>query len=458
MKDNVTGLKPFFEPHSVAIVGASRKVGPGTANALENLVNYGYGGKIYPINPKADEILGIKAYPSIESVHAQIDHAVLVTPRGQVPGQLRECIEKGVPCATIVTQGFGDSDDEEGKVLHREIVEMANSSGLRILGPNSFGSANAYCGFSSAFGKLNFQKNGIGLICQSGGLFNGVEELCFAGKAIDVGSICNVDFSDCLEYFENDPETKAIVLHIEGMPDIKRFLATAKRVTSHKPVIAIKTGKSRQAVKAAQSHTGSLAGNNEIWAAALAQSGIITVESLEDLVDTSRVFSRMPAVRKPDICVATFSGGAAIMALDGFSNSQLFAGELSDRTRSEIKKFAPAWLPIGNPVDYWPIVMGSPNLIQRMKDIFDILLADEQFGGLFIIQTVNDAFMVEVIGRLVQTVVDEHPDKPIVAALVGSSGQECVTWLQNNSKALAFSSPERAARALARRYSYPQYA
>ena len=457
MKDNVTDLKPFFEPRSIAIVGASRKVGPGTANALENLIGYGYGGKIYPVNPKADEILGIKAYPSIASIDGPVDHAVLVTPRGQVPGQLRECIEKGIWCATIVTQGFSDSDDEEGKLLHKEILQLANSSGLRILGPNSFGSANAYCGFGSSFGKLNLQKNGIGLICQSGGLFNGVAELCFAGKAIDVGNICNVDFSDCLEYFENDPETKVVVLHIEGMPDTSRFLSIAKRVTRRKPVIAIKTGKSQQAVKAAQSHTGSLAGNNEIWAAALAQSGIITVDSFEELVDMARVFSRLPVIKKPDICVATFSGGTAIMALDGFKNSRLFAGELSEKTKSAIRKFAPSWLPIGNPVDYWPMVMGSPNLIQNMKEIFDILLADEQFGGLFIIQIVNDAFMVELIGRLVQTVVDEHPDKPVVASFVGPGGLDCVKWLQNNGKALAFTSPERAARALARRYDYPQY-
>jgi acetyltransferase len=356
-----------------------------------------------------------------------------------------------------VTQGFSDSDDEEGKLLHKEILELANSSDLRILGPNSFGSANAYCGFGSSFGKLNLQKNGVGLICQSGGLFNGVAELCFAGKAIDVGNICNVDFSDCLEYFENDPETKVVVLHIEGMPDTSRFLSIAKRVTRRKPVIAIKTGKSQQAVKAAQSHTGSLAGNNEIWAAALAQSGIITVDSFEELVDMARVFSRLPVIKKPDICVATFSGGTAIMALDGFKNSKLFAGELSEKTKSAIRKFAPSWLPIGNPVDYWPMVMGSPNLIQSMKDIFDILLADEQFGGLFIIQIVNDAFMVELIGRLVQTVVDEHPNKPVVAALVGPGGLDCVKWLQNNGKALAFTSPERAARALARRYDYSQY-
>ena len=203
--NNIEDLRPFFEPRSVAIIGLSRKTGKGTHNALENLLDYGYKGKIYPINPNATEILGVKVYPSIKDVEGPVDLAVLVTPRSQVPTHVRNCAEKGVKCVTIVTQGFTDAGDPEGNKLFEEIVATANAFRCRILGPNSFGSANAYHRFSSSFAKVTMQPNPVGLICQSGGLFNGLSEFSFVGKAIDVGNICNVDFADCLEYFENDP-------------------------------------------------------------------------------------------------------------------------------------------------------------------------------------------------------------------------------------------------------------
>lgn len=457
MFDNVAGLKPYFEPRSIAIIGISRKVGPPHNNAVENLLNYGYTGKIYPVNPNAGDILGVRAYPSIKDVDGQVDLAVLVTPRSQVPMHLRDCAGKGIKCISIVTQGFADSGDEEGRRLDREIMDVAAATGCRILGPNSFGSANAFFNFSSSFAKLNLQRNPVGMVCQSGGLFNGVSEYNFVGKAIDVGNICNIDFSDCLEYFENDPEIKVVVLHIEGMTDVSRFLALARRVTRKKPIIAIKTGKSEQAVRAAQSHTGSLAGNNEIWAAALKQAGVIIVDSLEEMVDMARTFTMLPPVRKPNICVATFSGGAAIMALDGLRNSKLRAAELSERTISELRKIAPPWLPIGNPVDYWPMVMGADDLQGRMKSIFDILLSDDRFGALLIIQIINDNAQDEMISSLLRAVVAGHPGKPVVAALVGEGSFDCIRGLQRDGSVLAFASPERAARALSRRYAYAAY-
>jgi acyl-CoA synthetase (NDP forming) len=454
--NNVEGLRPFFEPQSVAIIGLSRKTGKGQHNALENLLDYGYEGHIYPVNPNASEILGVKTYPSIKAIEGPVELAVLVTPRTQVPMHVRNCAEKGIKCITIVTQGFTDAGDAEGTSLFDEMLETADAHGCRILGPNSFGSANAFFKFGSSFARVHMQPNPVGLICQSGGLFNGLSEFSFVGKAIDVGNICNIDFADCLEYFEHDPDVKVIVLHIEGMPEVPRFLKVASRVSRQKPIIAIKTGKSEQAARAAQSHTGSLAGKNEIWDAALKQVGIITVDSLEELVDTTRVLCMLPPVRKADVCVVTFSGGTAIMALDGLRDSDLQAGSLSSSTLLELKKIAPPWLSVGNPVDYWPMVMGSDDRLKMTEDIFKIVLKDDKFGSLLFIQIIHDVAQSHEIIHLLNKVVSQYPGKPIVAALVGPYGAECVKELQMEGRILAFHAPERAARALVRSFQNAQ--
>jgi len=452
--DNVLGLKPFFEPQSIAIIGLSRKTGAGAYNALENLVGYGYSGQIYPVNPNADEIMGFRSYASVSDIQGPVDLAVISTPRASVPGHIRKCAARGISCISIVTQGFNDAGDEEGHRLFKEIKELAASTGCRILGPNSFGSANVFHNFSSAFARISMQLNPVGLVSQTGGIFNAVSEFRFVGKGIDVGNICNIDFADCLEYFENDPQVKVIALHIEGMPDARRFIHTARRISAHKPIVALKTGRSRQAVKAAQSHTGSLAGSNEVWEAALKQAGIINVNSLEEMVDVTRALYMLPPLSNPNICVATFSGGSAIMALDAMQCSDLLTGDLSSDTRDQIRKMAPAWLGVGNPVDYWPMVMGSESISRSIRDIMEILLADRTYGGWMFIQIVPNMGISDATRDLLKDLVSRHPDKPLVSVLTGACGSELVKELQEDGKVLAFPTPERASRALARLYQY----
>ena len=455
--NNYEELRPFFEPKSIAIIGITRKTGPKANNAVENLVNYGYKGKIYPINPNAKEIFGIKAYGSVTEISEPIDLAVISTNRSRVPGHLRECASKGIKCVSIVTQGFTDANDKEGRELFEEIEEIARTTGCRVLGPNSFGSANVYHNFSSAFAWLTMQKNPVGLISQTGGIFNGVSEFRFVGKGIDVGNICNVDFTDCLEYFENDPDVKVIALHIEGMKDVHRFIDAARRISPKKPIVALKTGKSAQAASAVQSHTGSLVGKGEIWEVAMKKAGIISVDTLEELVDVTRSLYALPAMTKPNLCIATFSGGTAIMALDALQNSRLYTGKLPKATYDKIKKLAPDWLSVGNPVDYWPIVMGSESQVQSMGEIVEMLLSDESFGAVLFIQIVLSSPMGQEIKQLLQNLVKKYPGKPLVANLTGPDSFEVIKELQNEGPVIAFPTPERAARALTRLYEYSQY-
>ncbi len=455
--DNYKSLKPFLEPRSIAIIGLSRRTGEGSNNALENLLGYGYRGKIYPVNPNTGEILGVKAYPSIKDVDGPVDLAVISTHRSRVPAHIRECAEKGVKCISIVTQGFVDAGDEEGSRLFKEIADIARSSGCRILGPNSFGSANVYHNFCSAFARIHMQRNPVGLICQTGGLFNSSSEFRFIGKGLDIGNTCNVDFADCLEYFEHDPEVKVIVLHIEGMADARRFFNVAKRISGKKPIVALKTGKIEQSVRAASSHTGSLAGRHVVWEAALKQAGVISVDSFEELTDITRAFCLLPPLTNPNVCVATFSGGVAIMALDAMRNTGLHAGKLSKTTGAKIEKLAPEWLSVGNPVDHWPIVMGSGSMTRTLSDILEILLSDAEFGALLFIQIVPSPAMSREIKGILDSLAAKYPSRPLVATLTGPCSFELVRELQNEGRILAFTAPERAIRALARVHEYIEF-
>jgi len=450
---NVQELKPFFEPDSIAIIGISRKTGPGTYNAVENLLRYGYSGRVYPVNPHATEIAGVKAYASINDVPDKVDLAVISTPRARVPQHVRDCAARGIGCVSILTQGFNDAGDEEGNSLLADIKQTAAATGCRVLGPNSFGSASYFHRFCTAFAGISMQDIPVGIVTQTGGLFDGVTEFRFVGKGIDVGNICNVDFADCLEYYEQDPQVRVIALHIEGMPDARRFIRTARRVSQRKPIIAIKTGRSKQAVKAAQSHTGSLAGSNEIWEAAFKQAGIISVHSMEELMDITRALYTLPPLTNPNICVATFSGGTAIMALDAMQGTDLTSSELPPSVRDRIIQHAPPWLGVGNPVDYWPMVMGSESLYQAVDDIMEILLADRAYGGCIFIQIVQDMHRGGFTRELIKGMAARHPDKPLVGVLTGPCGSAVARELQENG-VLAFPTPERASRALSRLYRY----
>jgi len=455
--DNCKSIKPFLEPRSIAIIGLSRRTGEGSNNALENLLGCGYRGKIYPVNPNTSEILGVKAYPSIKDVEAPVDLAVISTHRARVPAHVRECADRGIKCISIVTQGFVDAGDEEGRRLFKEIGEIAKSSGCRILGPNSFGSANVFHNFCTAFARIHMQRNPVGLICQTGGLFNSSSEFRFIGKGLDIGNTCNVDFADCLEYFEADPEVKVIALHIEGMPDARRFFKVAQQVSRKKPVIALKTGKDEQSIRAASSHTGSLAGRHEIWEAALKQAGIISVDSFEELTDITRAFCLLPPLTNPNVCVATFSGGIAIMALDAMRNTKLHAGRLSPSTRGKIGKLAPDWLSVSNPVDFWPIVMGSESMARTLSDILEILLSDQEFGALLFIQIIPAPSRSRQIKGLLNNLAAKYPSRPLVATLTGPDSFELVKELQNEGRVLAFTAPERAIRALVRVHQYSEF-
>jgi acetyltransferase len=449
-------MKQFIEPQSVALIGVSRHTGEGAFNILENLLSYGYQGRIYPINPSVSEILGVKTFPSVTKITDNIDLAIIATPRSLVPQLLKECTESNIKSAVIVAQGFSDANDEESKQLQKELTDIVKDRQTRIVGPNTFGTANVFTNFSSSFVKIRMKKQPTGIICQTGVFFIGFPEMTFVGKGVDLGNACDISFADSLEYFANDSETKVVAMHIEGMQNAKSFVDICKRIAPKKAILALKTVKSEQAAKAAQSHTGSLAGKKEVWEAALKQSGVIQVADLEELIDLTRTFSMLPFMETSKIGVITITGGLGVMALDACQNSDIKIDKLSSSTKGLLDAMSPSWLNIGNPVDIWPAMMTSQPPIKPLIDGLKVLLSDPQIGAVLFIGAAFDEKWGAGLYQLLNELAATYQDKPLACCIYGPYANETIKELQDAGKVVGFPTPERAIRALSRLNKYSQ--
>jgi acetyltransferase len=348
-------MKLFMEPESVALIGVSRNIHEGSFNILGNLIEYGFKGKIYPINPKADEILGVKAYPDIREIPENIDLAVIATPRATVPDRVKECTEKGVGALVIIAQGFADSD-EEGKMLQEKVLEIARKGKTRIMGPNTFGVTNAYTGLSTALPRFKLEKTRVGIISQSGLFFIGFPQFRF-GKVIDIGDCCDIDFADSLAYFEDDPQTKVVMLHMEGIKDGQKFFKAAKKTTMKKPLIVLKSGRTETGGRAAQSHTGSIVGKDEVYDAVFRETGVIRANDEEEAEDLIQTFLTLPLMQGKKTGIVTWAGSTGVITADACDKYGLDVTKLSKPTLETLQKLSPPpWLPLGNPVDLWACV------------------------------------------------------------------------------------------------------
>lgn len=450
-------MKHFMEPKSVALIGVSRQTGEYAFNILKNLLDYSYQGRIYPINPNASEIFGVKTYHAIAEVTENIDLAVISLPRSLVPSLVKKCAQKGIQSITIVTQGLGDASDEKGKQLQKQIDEIVKRNKIRILGPNTFGTANAFTNFSSSFVKLRMERLPIGVICQTGIFLINSPHMKLIGKGIDLGNACDIDFADSLEYFEQDEQTKVIALHIEGMRDGRRFLKAAKRFTLKKPLIAMKTGKGDYAARAAQSHTGSLIGSDEVWNSAFKQSGVIRVGDTEELGDAVKAFCTLPPVKGRKVGIVSFTGGFGIVAMDACQKFNLKLPEPSRSTINQLGKISPSWLRIGNPADIWPGMMIGRTYMNGLTSSLEAFLADDKIDAvLFIGGALSRRFSANLC-HLCEELAKAHPYKPFVCYLYGAYYQEAKDRLEESSKTMVFPSVERAIRTLSHLADYSEF-
>jgi acetyltransferase len=438
-------MKLFFEPKSVAILGLSRKTGPGSFNILDCLQLHSYEGKVYPVNPNAQEILGIRCYSSIEEIREQIDLAVISLDRTQVLPAVASCVKTGIRAIVVVSQGLADIG-KEGKILQDKIRDLARAGGARIVGPNTMGVVNNFHNFTTSSVPLVKYHSPVSTICQTGIFITGFYSFTGPiGKAIDLGNTCDVDFADILDYYDADPETKIVVLHIEGIQDGRKFLQAARKVTPHKVILALKTGRTEMGAQKAASHSGSMAGKDFLYGAAFKQAGIIRARDSEELTDLVKGFSRLSLPKGNRIALLTYTGGGGVMAVDRMMELKFPLTQISPRTLEKFSPLNPPWLPLGNPVDMWPSTM-KYGARPMYKTYLQGLLEDDGIDAVFCI-----ILSPQLPGQEYFDVSDEildaatrFPEKPIAVWAYGPDLEKTQGKLDTSGRVVILSSAERA--------------
>jgi acetyl coenzyme A synthetase (ADP forming)-like protein len=416
----LTAMNRIMKPTAIAVVGASAEEGKIGNSVMKNLVNGGYQGEIYPINPKATEILDRKAFASITDVPGDVDVAVFAIPAKFVPQALEEVGAKGVAGAILIPSGFGETGNQE---LQDEVVAIARKYGMRILGPNIYGYYYTPENLSATFCTPYDVKGGVALSSQSGGI--GMAILGFSRSAgmgvsaiVGVGNKADIDEDDLLTFFETDDNTQLIAMHLEDLKDGRSFAETAKRVSQQKPVIVLKAGRTDQGAKAASSHTGALAGNDRVYDDILRQSGVIRAPGLNDMLEYARGVPLLPTPEGENVVIITGAGGSGVLLSDACVDNGLRLMDIPSDLDAAFRKFIPPFGAAGNPVD---ITGGEPPSTYR--NTIALGLEDERVHALILGYWHTIVTPPMVFAKLVAEVVEEYRakgiHKPVVASLSG---------------------------------------
>jgi acetyl coenzyme A synthetase (ADP forming)-like protein len=418
--DIVSSMNRIMRPSAVAVIGASAEAGKTGNSVMKNLINGGYQGKIYPIHPKADEILGHKAYKSVKDIDGVVDVAVFAIPAKFVAGALTECGEKQIPGAVLIPSGFAETGNEEGQ---RELQEIGRKYNIRLMGPNIYGFYYTPMNLCATFCTAYDVKGHAALSSQSGGI--GMAIIGFSRSAkmgvsaiVGVGNKSDIDEDDLLTFFEQDDETHIIAQHCEDLKDGRAFAEVARRVSRKKPIVMLKAGRTSAGAKAASSHTGALAGNDKIYEDVLAQSGVIRARSLRDMLEFTRGIPVMPTPKGENVVIITGAGGSGVLLSDACVDNGLNLMAMPADLDAAFRKFIPPFGAAGNPVD---ITGGEPPM--TYANTVRLGLSDERIHALILGYWHTIVTPPMVFARLmVETINDMKAKgihKPVVASLAG---------------------------------------
>ncbi|MBU0464323.1 MAG: acetate--CoA ligase family protein [Proteobacteria bacterium] len=379
-------LDKVLNAKSVAIIGASKNKTKRGYQAIKTLLADGFEGEIYPVNPKEDMILGLRCYKDISDIEGTVDLALITTPARTIPGILRKCGEKKVSGAVIIAGGFRELG-AKGKELEQQVVMAAKETGVRLIGPNTSGMINMKSNMNLV-GIQNAPKGHIALLCQSGNMaLTLITEATIRKHEgftyyVGVGNESDIKFHEYLEFFRNDPDTKAILMYVEGMSEGRKFLQEAHKTSIEKPIILLKSGRSATGKKSAGSHTGSLAGMSEVANRAYGRAGIIVIENSDELFPVAETLSSQPVIKNNSIAILADGGGHATIAADLLSDYGVNLPELSDTTKEKLRKILPEAASVVNPVDVAGGTDSDPSLF---ADCAKIILQDPSVGGLLVV-------------------------------------------------------------------------
>lgn len=448
-------LETFSCPQAVAVIGASRdkeKLGHGV---LSNLIEHDYPGQVYPINPKADEILGLKCYPSVLDVPGPIDLAVVVIPNKYVAAALEECGQKGVKGVIIISAGFREAG-LEGVRMEREIVAIAKRHGMRLIGPNCLGVIDTICPLDASFAAGMPPQGKIAFMSQSGALCTAILDWALAAEIgfsrfVSLGNKADVSEVDLLAAWEDDPHSKVILTYIEGLSEGRKFMKIARRVTRRTPVIAVKSGSTDAGSRAVSSHTGSLAGSARAYESAFRQSGVLKAESIQHLFDYSLAFAYQPVLQGGRIAIVTNAGGPGVMATDALEREGLSLASLSRETIDVLRDNLPAAASIYNPID----VLGDAPT-DRYALALEAALKDEGVNGVIVILTPQVMTKIEETAEAVGRIA-AGCDKPILGCFMGQARVGPGIKVLNEYKVPNYPFPERAVGALKAMLDYRRW-
>ncbi|MFH1667586.1 MAG: acetate--CoA ligase family protein [Candidatus Komeilibacteria bacterium] len=410
-------LDNFFQPKSIALIGASRDTTSLGFNVLNNLLKYGYAGKLYPVNPKAKTILNLICFSSVKEIRGTVDLAIIMVPAAIVKNVLIECGQKKIKAAIIISSGFKEIG-AIGAETEKELVMIAANYHLRLLGPNCLGLINPHLNLNASFAEGLPERGNISLISQSGAMAVAILDWAYQtklgfSKVVSIGNKADLSEIELLEYLAKDKSTEVILLYLESIRDGRRFMEIASEISLQKPIIALKAGKSEVSQQAILSHTGSLAGSLQTVETAFRQCGIIQANSIEDLFDYAKGFSLAPPLKNNRVAVITNAGGLGIITTDALTETVLQLAVLSTSTKSKLKEKLPVASNVNNPVD----LVGDA-LTDRYDWALQQVLADKGVDGVMVILTPQTMTQEDQTAELIVK-YSKQTKKPILTCFMG---------------------------------------
>jgi acetyltransferase len=441
----------IFQPKTVAVVGATENEGSVGRTVMQNLLATPFGGEVFPVNPKRDTVLGVKAYPNLKSVPKKIDLVVVVTPAKIVPAIIGECADLEIPAAIIISAGFKEMGPP-GVALEEQILAHARRGKMRIIGPNCLGVMNPNSGLNATFAAGIAHKGNIAFISQSGALCTAVLDWSLREKVgfsafVSIGSMVDVNWGDLINYFGSDAATKSILIYMESIGDARAFLSAAREVSLTKPIILIKAGRSAESAKAAASHTGSLAGSDEALSAALRRVGVLRVDTIADLFSMAEVLAKQPRPKGPRLMIVTNAGGPGVIATDALIANGGKLAELDPKTMDALNHLLPAPWSHNNPVD----ILGDASAEVYSKAI-EIVAKDPNSDGILVILTPQD--MTDSTGTAEKLKPFAHLDKPILASWMGADSVKVGDEMLTQFGIPSFEFPDLACKTFASMWRY----
>ena len=411
-------LDIFFSPRTVAVIGATDRPGSVGRTLLWNLISNPFGGTVFPVNPKRNNVLGIKAYKEITAIPELVDLAIIATPAPTVPRVIEQCAAAGVKGVIILSAGFREIGTV-GLELEQKILATARRNQIRIIGPNCLGLMNPRYGLNATFAGAMALPGSVAFISQSGALCTAILDWSFRENVgfsafVSIGSMLDISWGDLIYHLGDDPATNSIAIYMESIGDARSFLSAAREVALTKPIIVIKGGRTGEAAQAAASHTGTLAGSDEVLDAAFRRCGVLRVETIEDLFNMTELLAKQPRPKGKRLTILTNAGGPGVLATDSLIKKQGMLAPLSPETIAQLDQVLPTHWSRANPID----ILGDATA-ERYTKALKILAEDQNSDGLLVILTPQAMTDSTKIAFQLQETAKELKGKPILASWMG---------------------------------------